>query len=559
MERLGSQKCRGGGIERANSVRERAKGSCCCNAPVFAFFCGVCLSYPLFAFTSSTFSLYSHKDKHNESNLWKKSPIARPQHEQGRQEKKKIDYLQSLWEAHYVNLKNGSSFLANGVGEVPKAPHIQDCEAYVNVNKQLDSGGAHWRIWKGYLGVALWKDQKEEPLLGGPNIISQAPHPPWVEGGDEDNLPMTRHVQQDLWLQQHPSDCQDPHLRFLLTDWESNPGFGIGAQIAGMAGMFALAVNQKRILVTNYFNRADHEGCAGSVHSRWSCYFLPETSAECRNRALELASQAEAWEQGLITTKQNYSTKEIWVGKIPRKWGKPWERMQPTTEIQSRLLKHHRARDRRWWRAQAVRYLMRFQTEYTCKLLNIARHHAFGTKAAKMVLQTLPPEWPEMAITKSESEVERYVWTNHKPWAPRPLLSIHVRLGDKAAEMKIFGFQSYMNLAKQIQNRFPDVKNIWLSTEMQEVVEQSKSYTGWNFYFTNVRRQFGNMTMPAYEASLGRETSTNYPLVNFLMAADADFFVGALGSTWCYLIDGMRSTGGKVMAGYLSVNKDRFW
>ena len=93
----------------------------------------------------------------------------------------------------------------------------------------------------------------------------------------------------------------------------------------------------------------------------------------------------------------------------------------------------------------------------------------------------------------------------------------------------------------------------------QDVVEKTKQYKKWKFYYTNVLRQIGNMTMAAYEASLGRETSTNYPLVNFLMATEADFFVGALGSTWCFLIDGMRNTGGKVMAGYLSVNKDRFW
>ena len=75
-----------------------------------------------------------------------------------------------------------------------------------------------------------------------------------------------------------------------------------------------------------------------------------------------------------------------------------------------------------------------------------------------------------------------------------------------------------------------------------------------------MRRQVRtNESMADYEASLGRETSTNYPLVNFLMAVDSDFFVGALGSTWSFLIDGMRNTGGKVMAGYLSVNKDRFW
>ncbi|CAK9155382.1 unnamed protein product, partial [Ilex paraguariensis] len=57
--------------------------------------------------------------------------------------------------------------------------------------------------------------------------------------------------------------------------------------------------------------------------------------------------------------------------------------------------------------------------------------------------------------------------------------------------------------------------------------------------------------MATYEASPGRETSINYPLVNFLMATEADFFIGALGSTWCFLIDGMRNIGGKVMAGYL--------
>jgi len=94
---------------------------------------------------------------------------------------------------------------------------------------------------------------------------------------------------------------------------------------------------------------------------------------------------------------------------------------------------------------------------------------------------------------------------------------------------------------------------------LQEVIDKTRLYPCWNFYYTNVTRQVGNITMATYEASLGRETSTNYPLVNFIMATEADFFIGALGSTWCYLIDGMRNTGGKVMSGYLSVNKDRFW
>lgn len=35
---------------------------------------------------------------------------------------------------------------------------------------------------------------------------------------------------------------------------------------------------------------------------------------------------------------------------------------------------------------QAVRYLMRYQSEYTCNIMNVARHTAFGWEAAKMVL-----------------------------------------------------------------------------------------------------------------------------------------------------------------------------
>lgn len=269
--------------------------------------------------------------------------------------------------------------------------------------------------------------------------------------------------------------------------------------------------------------------------------------------------EKEAWEKGIITGKDNYRSKQIWLARTPRAWGSPWSYLQPTTDINGTLIASHRKMDRRWWRAQAVRYLMRFQTEYTCNLLNAERHAAFGREAAKLLLAPPAKDWQEEVREEPESDMEQFVWSNHKPWMPRPLLSMHVRMGDKACEMKIVKFDDYMNLAERIRKRFPHLDSIWLSTEMQEVIDRSRSYPHWNFYYTNVTRQLGNTSMATYEASLGRETSTNYPLVNLLMAAESDFFIGALGSTWCFLIDGMRNTGGKVMAGYLSVNKDRFW
>jgi hypothetical protein len=119
----------------------------------------------------------------------------------------------------------------------------------------------------------------------------------------------------------------------------------------------------------------------------------------------------------------------------------------------------------------------------------------------------------------------------------------------------LFNYDTY-----RIENSNPLFNtNITLDL-IQQVIDKTREYSHWNFHYTKVRRQArANMSMAEYEASLGREISTNYPLVNFLMAADSDFFVGTLGSTWSFLIDGMRNTGGKVMSGYLSVNKDRFW
>ncbi|KAL2549189.1 hypothetical protein Fot_10719 [Forsythia ovata] len=390
-------------------------------------------------------------------------------------------------------------------------------------------------------------------------MIAEGAYPPWITGSDEENYPLTRKVQRDIWLHQHPVNCSDHNVRFLVADWERLPGFGIGAQLAGMCGLLAIAIKEKRVLVTAYYNRADHDGCKGSSRSSWSCYFFLETSPECRKRAFQLMQDKEAWEKGIITRKENYTSKEIWAGRIPRVWGNPWSILQPTTEINGSLIAHHRKMDRRWWRAQAVRYLMRFRSEYTCHLLNMARHAAFGWEAAKMVLMSSSKDFREDLEDNNISEIEKFVWSNQKPWIPRPLLSMHVRMGDKSCEMKVVGFNEYMHLAERIRERFPHLNSIWLSTEMQDVIDKSKTYHHWKFYYTNVTRQVGNITMAAYEASLGRETSTNYPLVNFLMATEADFFIGALGSTWCFLIDGMRNTGGKVMSGYLSVNKDRFW
>ncbi|XP_030521122.2 uncharacterized protein LOC115734461 [Rhodamnia argentea] len=588
MEAQSNQKV----IERVVSQKALQMGSSfSCQVCVVGFLCGVCLttlflaaltSFGAFGFSRVSLSAISMgisqgNSSSNIINIFTRPDqdfdVKRPERNvdsvpsKEHQDRERVSLLYSAWSALLKEPADGREELRKlGLSRstVPSAPHLEDCKTNAQVNKRLDSYTENeifppWTSWKGLLEMHSASTNDEQLKKFRRREISGGSYPPWITGSDQENYPLTRKVQRDLWIHQHPLNCSDPSVRFLVADWERLPGFGIGAQIAGMCGVLAIALQEKRVLVTNYYNRADHDGCAGSARSSWSCYFLPETSQECRDRALELIGSHDAWKSGIVTGKQNYSSKQMWAGRIPKLWGDPWTSLQPTTEINGSLISRHRKMDRRWWRAQAVRYLMRFQTEYTCGLMNTARQAAFGAEAAKIVLTGLPEKWPQEAMDKPMSDIEKFVWSNHRPWIPRPILSMHVRMGDKACEMKVFGFEEYMRLANRIRKRFPHLSRIWLSTEMQGVIDKSKSHASWNFYYTEVRRQVGNITMAEYEAGLGRETSTNYPLVNFLMASDADFFIGALGSTWCFLIDGMRNTGGKVMAGYLSVNKDRFW
>ncbi|KAG0593404.1 hypothetical protein KC19_1G327300, partial [Ceratodon purpureus] len=456
---------------------------------------------------------------------------------------------------------------------VPPAPHIADCEDLEAMYEQFDERNLFgerpkWPFWKGHLQWhSSWNEnndiENEELLLGNNERLIMGPYPPWIEGADEDNLPMTRRVQRDLWIHQHPKDnCKSHTTRFFLVDWRQEENFGIGAQLNFMIGAFSLAVQDNRIFIMKNFNRANHSGCIGENRSEWSCYFHLETSSECRARALELESSDSAWQWGYLA---NTSTKDPtwideWIAPSPNNWGDPWLYMQPTKDIKQKLFVHHNESSRVWWRAQAIRYLMRFPTQYMCSLMNKARHEAFGIVAAKLVVQTLPYNWPKENTNLENGGLETFVWTPAKPWIPRPILSLHVRIGDKGKEMRLYPFKVYMELAKRVRKRFPHVSQVWLSSEMQNVIESSKHYNhNWTFFYTKVQRQRGRTSMKDYEKSLGRKASTNNAFVNLLMAADADFFVGALGSTWCTIIDGLRSTNGKIMAGYLSVNEDRTW
>ncbi|KAL5212225.1 hypothetical protein ABZP36_023072 [Zizania latifolia] len=358
-----------------------------------------------------------------------------------------------------ASIAHTNFFRAGGATSKDDLPVLQEkIKTSINSEHMNEAGEMHlYNVWSTLLDTTRDEVPKN----------SDVPRPPHLENcrlnwernkefdsSDEENYPLTRQVQRDIWIHQHPPNCSDPSLRFLFADWERLPGFGLG--------LLAIAIKEKRILVAGYYNRVDHTGCKGLARSSWSCYFLPERSADCQKRAFELMQSKDTWANVIIKVKENYTSKQIWVGNIPSVWGRPWKYM----------------------------HLMWFQSEYMCRLLNVPGHSAFGMEAAKLILQM--------------SQIhQRFASSQHA-----------CKDGDKACEMEVVGFEKYMELAGHLRERIPSLKNTCLSTEMQasmvvslqlnspnigmsDVIVKAKLY----FYFTNV-------TMAMNEDSLGLETST---------------------------------------------------
>lgn len=88
-------------------------------------------------------------------------------------------------------------------------------------------------------------------------------------GSDSDNLILTRRVQRDIWLHQHPRNCSHPSVRFLVADVHSPRGawFGVGAELNMMAGILSRAIKEGRVLVIRWYERANHDLCRGMQHS----------------------------------------------------------------------------------------------------------------------------------------------------------------------------------------------------------------------------------------------------------------------------------------------------
>ena len=127
-----------------------------------------------------------------------------------------------------------------------------------------------------------------------------------------------------------------------------------------------------------------------------------------------------------------------------------------------------------WWRAQSIRYMLRWPTPYLCHIINQVRHATMGKEVAnrivaaelgqqraKKLLGKGGDDWIRVAGEREMMNIEG------EPFMPRPIVSLHVRQGDKAKEMQLFSFAAHMWMAERLRFHVPNLQTIWLSTEMQ--------------------------------------------------------------------------------------------
>lgn len=175
---------------------------------------------------------------------------------------------------------------------------------------------------------------------------------------------------------------------------------------------------------------------------------------------------------------------------VCRKWGKPWAGQMAPFELLGASVPSYdpKMSQVNWWRSQSVRFMLRWPSAYLCHLMNRARHEAYGLRVALRVAasesaresieqaQDGALKGSEAAILIKGSRVSQRTiplertpsWRfPQEPYVLRPIISIHVRQGDKAKEMKLFSLPSFIWLANRIRLHVPDVHYVWLSSEMQ--------------------------------------------------------------------------------------------
>ncbi|CAI5524460.1 unnamed protein product [Closterium sp. Naga37s-1] len=584
------------------------------------------------------------------------------------------------WESAY-GLANGSlsppAALAFPPG-VPPAPHLEDCAARTAARARAEARGPNGE-------APAWARAGEccqcSAAIPPANCTPQTP---WIRGSDAANLGQTRTAQRDLWANQFPAPPDCTGRRLALTFW-ATLHHGLGSQLHIMSSFLSLAVRFNRTLVIkpDTFNRATQACRDLGLGNNLECYFFPLGAPAC----LEVALAAEA--RGEVVNSDGVAMEERerilgsdalvvqlantgLFGEVSATdlWGAPSLDRPLTIQQLGRIQGQYFAWGQaRWWRAQALRFMLRWPSPHLCHATNRMRHSAYGLlvadRVASVVLKqaellqsinasaatggassgassTVPPASsqpplvpspsadpaddlrflssspitpppstsspsspplvsppptaapPSTPSTPSPPSLASHIWplqglsgcsscsstnppTQPTPppqspqqstctWAEsarvyqqvgappfmlRPVISMHVRQGDKGIEMTLHSLATFVFFAYRMRRHRPDLQYIWLSSEMESVMAAAETFPDWTFLYASSSRATDVEQMKQQQFS-GQQPIAEI-FANLLITSESDYFIGSLGSNWNRVIDELRSTGGKLFGGLVTL------
>ncbi|CAI5474248.1 unnamed protein product [Closterium sp. Yama58-4] len=394
------------------------------------------------------------------------------------------------------------------------APHLQDCAEATRAREAMDRRGANGEPpgWTDAGG-----DSPEARSSGG------EPRAPWVRGGVDANIPLTHTAQRDLWLHQFPANCSSSSQRFLIAPWIFFGGHGFGSQLHIMTECIERVQRLRQDEVVQVGPNASmgdtRNGSGSRGQGKWSL---------CENVMEAALSDSVAVQPGM----RCFSDREL----VPGKWGEPWVLTdhrhwygnQPQTF--SKIS---------WWRAQAIRFLLRWPSLYLCHLTNIARHKAFGRDAAIRIMEAFSAE------AVAEDSLSSFVSALASPsFDNRMVNETLLHDGDKIKLGKAESVATWMKAAMLLRVHDPSLHRMWISTDTQEVMDIAKQYRHWHAYWFEDEPKWD----PKSESQKRTETrdlraSVESSLVNLMLAAECDYSVTTLDSNWNRVIHFMRITG----------------
>lgn len=307
-----------------------------------------------------------------------------------------------------------------------------------------------------------------------------------------------REVQDRIWRAQHPPDCRKARLFFFTSQRDDGSGLGVGCVVHALSAALGQALADGRVLVpvgNFFFSEVVPYVCP--ERTLW-CYFYPITNCTLQNSFEE----GETLERSARIIRRSdlppYPERMVWNDNTVYElnFGYWLPEYQSTRSIF-------------WWRSVSSKYLLR------------------------------PREW---LLEHTERERRRTFPPDGK--VPHPLLTIHVRHGDKFREAPPLNLSAYVDAAKRsgILEGY-GVRDIFLSTEDQAVVSDARLFPEFRWHITDLPRL--NLAPAQSAIKLGRLAEAAISFSQLLIGIEGDFYALTRSSNWGRLLDELRKTNGK--------------